>query len=117
MIAHKIPDDFGQKFNNYTAGDIVNVAVAIFSGGRNSAKFEHYELYYHCEIIADSYDVNGKHWFKFKNQDMTKPKKMQGKNFYDNARLVSAASDKEQLTNIKNLSKQNIATIIGEKKF
>lgn len=48
---------------------------------------------------------------------MSKPKKMQGKNFYNNARLVEPAKDKELSTKLKREHKNFYAQVFGEKHF
>ena len=115
--AIEIPENFGPRCNNFTTGDIVNVVLPVFTGSYRSPRFEHYELFYNCKIVKDEYDRNGKHWLYFKNDEMIKAKKMQGKNFYENARIIEISSDKDELTAIKVLKKEQIAIEIGEKKF
>ncbi len=112
-----IPANFGQTPTNLVTGDTVNVAVPVYTGSRTSPSFSHYEFYYNCQIVKDSYDASAKHWFYFKNAEMSKAKKMQGKNFYQNARIVENAIDKVEKTAVKTLEKQLLETQIGQKKF
>ena len=116
-LLHEVPKEWGARYNNYTSEDIVNVAIPIFTGNYKNAKFSHFEFYENCIITHDNYDSNGKHWFWFKNDEMPKAKKMQGKNFYEYARIVEASANKETLTKIKSSEKEMINIILGNKNY
>jgi len=78
-----LPTEFKNEYQEYKTGDLVDIAVPQYK-----FKFSGYKIYRNCEVVKHNFDKKYQEWYYFKNEEMKKAKKMLGKNFCVNSKLL-----------------------------